>query len=163
MFCVSTIFYFFLSIKVKRVESGYKNLIRRYHNCIEYPIQNNKLSKRPIPKRPIPKRLIPKRPIPKRPIQQKMRSSNNEQQWTESITGTYLSKYVRNEHGQKLSFKNFEQAKTAATQIGDMCGGITLEKGGKSAPEYTLRKGKIAMIDYHKDQDTYGLASWIKK
>ena len=92
-----------------------------------------------------------------------MRTSNNEQQWTDSIAGTYLWKYVRDENGHKLSYNTFEEAKTAAIRIGDECGGITLEKGGKLGPKYTLRKGKVAKIHYNENQHTYGLASWIKK
>ena len=92
-----------------------------------------------------------------------MCSSNNDQKWTGPITGTYLSKYLRDENGHKLSYETFDEAKTQAIMAGDACGGITLEKGGKSGPKYTLRKGNIAYIHYHENQTTYGLASWIKK
>ena len=122
-------------------------MICSHHNDIEYPKHPKQSTKQP--------KAFSK--------QQTMCSFNNEQKWSETITGTYLSKYVRNEQGQKLSYDTFEEAKTAATRIGDVCGGITLEKGGKSGPKYTLRKGKVAMIHYREDQHTYGLASWIKK
>ena len=76
--------------------------------------------------------------------------------WTEMIEGKYLPKYVKDENGKKMSYKDLDSAVSAASEI-DECGGVTAE-AGSSGWRFTLRMGgEFDAKDSKKNE-----SSWAK-
>ena len=75
--------------------------------------------------------------------------------WSGPFQMKYLSKNAKSLEGKNLSFKSFDDAVEAATNI-ESCGGIT-----KTARGYSLRIGPD-LISNPESKASSGLASWIK-
>ena len=71
--------------------------------------------------------------------------------WNDPTEWTFIGRFVRDAHGNKLFFKDFDKAVVVANNI-DECRGITLTEYG-----YSLRKGVV-----YPDPTLVGRASWTK-
>ena len=78
--------------------------------------------------------------------------------WCGPFNETYLLGLVRNKSGKAYKgIKSYSEAVKKANELGDACGGITMELGG-----YSLRKG-VSIIDNKKSHWHLGIVSWVKK
>ena len=79
--------------------------------------------------------------------------------WCGPFNETYLLGLVRNKNGKAYKgIKSYDKAVKKANELGDVCGGITMEIGG-----YSLRKGVSIHDNIWKSSWHLGIVSWVKK
>lgn len=79
--------------------------------------------------------------------------------WCGPFNETYLLGLVRNKNGKAYKgIKSYDEAVKKANELGDVCGGITMELGG-----YSLRKGVSIIDNIWKSSWHLGIVSWVKK